>query len=107
MWADHDIFALPTWYEPYGLVFLEARAAGIPSLGRAAYAMPELLPSTAGRLIHPDGGFGAVAEALLAMSMDEEVFVSAEANADEVRAKHGWDSVADRIVSAISEAITT
>ena len=74
MWADHDIFALPTWYEPYGLVFLEARAAGVPSLGRDAYCMPELVPPSAGRLIPPTGGVEAVAEELLAISQDHDLF---------------------------------
>ena len=107
MWAEHDIFAMPTWYEPYGLVFLEARAAGVPALGRAAYAMPELVPESAGRLIPPAGGVDAVADELLAISKDEGLFASVAAESDAVRASCGWDSVADRLVKAIHDTITS
>lgn len=107
MWAAHDIFALPTWYEPYGLVFLEARAAGVPSLGRAAYAMPELVPASAGRLIPSAGGAEAVAEELLAISKDHDLFISVAAESNAVRANGGWDSVAARAANAIREVITS
>ncbi len=87
MWADHDIFALPTWYEPYGLVFLEARAAGVPSLGRDAYCMPELVPASAGRLIPSDWrSVEAVASELLAISQDPTCSPSVAADSDAVRA---------------------
>ena len=101
MWADHDIFALPTWYEPYGLVFLEARAAGLPSLGRAAYSMPELVPTSAGRLIPPAGGVEAVADELLSISKDHDLFASAAAGSDAVRVSGTWAEVAERTVDRI------
>lgn len=101
LWAEHDIFALPTWYEPYGLVFLEARAAGVPALGRASYCMPELVPDSAGRLIAPDGGVDAVAEALSAISTDESLFRSVAADADTVRAEQTWDAVGARVVDVV------
>ncbi|RHW23507.1 glycosyltransferase [Nocardioides immobilis] len=105
MWADHDIFAMPTWYEPYGLVFLEARAAGVPALGRAAYCMPELVPDSAGKLIAPEGGVDAVAEQLLAISEDCGLFVSAAEESDAVRAGRTWEAVADRVVRSIRDGI--
>ena len=97
LWADHDLFALPTWYEPFGLVFLEARAAGVPILARDAYCMPELVPEECGRLIPGDGGVDAVAEHLLSMSQDAELFASAAEAAERTRAQCTWDTVADRV----------
>lgn len=105
LWAEHDIFALPTWYEPYGLVFLEARAAGVPALGRDGYCMPELVPPSAGRLISPEGGADAVAESLLALSKDSRVFASAAAQADQVRAEWTWDTTANHVMQAIRGGI--
>jgi glycosyltransferase involved in cell wall biosynthesis len=107
LWADHDIFALPTWYEPYGKVFLEARAAGVPALGRAAYCMPELVPASAGRLIPRGGGVEAVAEELLAISKNHDLFASADADSDGVRTGGSWANVADRAVSSMRNAITS
>lgn len=101
IWAEHDIFAMPTWFEPYGLVFLEARAAAVPSLGRAAFCMPELVPPTAGRLIPEDGGVEAVAQQLFAISQDPELFESVAAEADDVCARYSWAGVAERTVTAV------
>lgn len=107
LWANHDIFALPTWYEPYGLVFLEARAAGVPSLGRDAYCMPELVPSSAGRLIPPAGALDDIAEGILAISQDHDLFASVSAESDSVRASGTWGAVADRALTGIRPAITS
>lgn len=105
LWAEHDVFAMPTWYEPYGLVFLEARAAGVPSLGRAAYCMPELVPASAGRLVPAGGGADAVAEQLLAMSRDRDLFVSVANDSDAVRAERTWATTADRVVRTIRDVV--
>lgn len=105
MWPDHDIFAMPTWYEPYGLVFLEARAAGVPSVGRDAFCMPELVPNTAGRLIPADGGVNELADSLLAVSQDSNLFAAVAADTDAVIAEYSWSKVAERAVLAVREAI--
>lgn len=106
MWAHHDIFALPTWYEPYGLVFLEARAAGVPILGRDNYCMPELIPSSAGRLIRQGGVAAEVAEGLSAISQDSGLFESAAAGSDSMRSSGTWAGVADRTVNGIRGVVT-
>lgn len=107
VWSEHDIFALPTWYEPYGKVFLEARAAGVPVLGRDAFCMPELVPAAAGRLISRTGGVAAVAEGLLAISTDADLFASAAASSAAARADFGWNNVATRTVGRIRQELTT
>jgi glycosyltransferase involved in cell wall biosynthesis len=105
LWREHDIFAMPTWYEPYGLVFLEARAAGLPSVGRDAFCMRELVPDTAGRLIPVNGGVEDVAESLLAISQDANLFEALAAGADSVAADHSWSRVAERTTLAVREAV--
>ena len=36
-------FCLPSLYEPYGLVLIEAMAHGIPCVGSAVQSIPEIL----------------------------------------------------------------
>lgn len=63
--ADCTCFALPSTGEGFGLVYLEALAAGRPCVGVRATAVPELLASEAGELAEP-GDIASLATALAA-----------------------------------------
>ena len=38
-----SVFCLPSLYEPFGVVFVEAMLAGLPCIGTSAWAMPEII----------------------------------------------------------------
>lgn len=69
LFADATVFALASRNEGFGMVFAEAMAAGIPVVGCAAGAVPEVVPPEAGILV-PIDDRNALARALRLMITD-------------------------------------
>ena len=43
IYADADVFIMPTHYDTFGLVYLEAMARGLPCIGTTQFATPEII----------------------------------------------------------------
>jgi glycosyltransferase involved in cell wall biosynthesis len=66
-WGEADIFVMPTRNEAFGLVYQEAAAAGLPAIGTAHNAVPEIvLDGETGLLVTP-GDISGLAGAMHAL----------------------------------------
>jgi len=72
LWREADVFALPTRGEAFGMVFQEAAAAGLPSIGTAINAIPEIVVDGESGILVPPGDVPALAEALTALVTSPE-----------------------------------
>jgi glycosyltransferase involved in cell wall biosynthesis len=65
-----DVFCLPSVQEGFGIVFLEAMAAGLPVVACRAAAIPELVEDGTTGVLVPSRNPGALAEALEGLLRD-------------------------------------
>lgn len=105
-YAQAGIFVLATRHEGYGMAYAEALAAGLPIVGCAVGAVPEVVPPVAGALVPPDDP-AAFAAALRTLLTNSDAYDTAAAGARAAVAKlPRWDESAAIIARAL-EGIDT
>jgi glycosyltransferase involved in cell wall biosynthesis len=66
-WQQADIFVMPTRNEAFGLVYQEAAAAGVPAIGTALNAIPEIVRGGESGMLVPAGDVDSLAGAMHAL----------------------------------------
>jgi glycosyltransferase involved in cell wall biosynthesis len=91
-------FVMPSHHEPSGIVFSEANAAGVPSIGTTVGGSGELI-GDAGRVVHPDDDDALLAAMRELADPDTAQRLSARARA---RSRlFTWENVAERLLRAL------
>lgn len=105
LFGQHDLMVMPSRFEAYGIVFLEARASGIPCIGRNAYAMPELIEPGRGGLLWDGAAVDTLAALILQALGDDRLQSHCVQDARRLAREHSWASVAARILSALERRL--
>jgi glycosyltransferase involved in cell wall biosynthesis len=89
---------LPSRHEPSGIVFSEANAAGVPSIGSTEGGSAELI-GDAGRIVHPDDDDGLLAA--MRELTDPATAQRLGRNARRRSRLFTWEAVAERLLRAL------
>ncbi|MDG4765664.1 glycosyltransferase family 4 protein [Solwaraspora sp. WMMD406] len=101
-----DATVVPSLYEPFGMVALEAAAAGAPLAVSATGGLAEIVePGVTGMRFQPQDSHG-LAEAVHALLVDE-VFARRVARAarQQVIRRYGWSTIAAQTAAAYATAV--
>lgn len=98
-----SIFCLPSVQEGFGIVFLEAMAAGLPIVATTAAAIPEVVPHGRAGVLIPPGDVPALAAALIELLEHPALREEYGAYGREYVERYDWSHVACRFLSAVTE----
>lgn len=105
LYAKASVFCMPSTFEAFGIVFIEAMAHGVPVIGTNRMAMKEFIrPGLNGFLLEKDDP-ALLAEILSeALSNPERLKRMGDA-ARNVAAEYTWPKVVDRMLAGIGQAL--
>jgi glycosyltransferase involved in cell wall biosynthesis len=97
-----DLFVHPTLHETYGMVVAEALARGMPVIGSATGAIPNLVGAEAGLLVTPRD-IDALTRALSCVLDDAALRERLAAGARRVRDRlRTWEDAADGMAAVLA-----
>jgi glycosyltransferase involved in cell wall biosynthesis len=106
VYADADLFVWPAINEAYGLVLLEAQAAGLPVVAGRTGGVPDIVADGKTGLLTPEGDDEAFAAALLRLLDNPDLRTRmGSAAANKAAADHGFASAQDRLQTIIDAAL--
>lgn len=98
-----DVFCMPSYFEAYGLVFIEALTYGLPCIGRDAYEMPYFIEENeTGHLIKTDD-INELADKIDDLLGNRRISQNVHDRRYEYLKEYSWDSVAKRIKEIICD----
>jgi phosphatidylinositol alpha-1,6-mannosyltransferase len=98
-----DVFALPAInagdkFEGFGLVYLEANAAGLPAIGTLDCGAEDAIRDGETGYLVPQNDVDATADALIKLLRDPSLRIRMGASAKAYAQSQGWDAIARRVL---------
>ena len=105
LYAEHDLFVMPSRFEGFGIALVEALSHGLPCVARNAYAMPEIVrPGVNGDLVGTESP-DELARVIAAVLEDDAVYATTARQADEVRRHYTWQRAAQDVLTAAAKTV--
>ena len=98
-----DIFCMPSYFEAYGLVFIEALTYGLPCLGRNAYEMPYFIQDGETGLLIEDDNLDEVVRKIKKLLTCQYFKDNVRRQKEWYIKEYSWETVAQRIKNIINK----
>ena len=97
LYSLSDVFVLPSIYEPFGIVLLEAMACGTACIGTRVGGIPEVIKDrSTGYLVEPESCLG-IADAIASLYHDpEKRKIMGKKGRERVKSLFDWSNIAKR-----------
>ena len=102
-----DIFCMPSYFEAYGLIFIEALTYGLPCIGRNAFEMPNFIQEGETGYLINDDNVEVLSEKMNDLLKNKRIKENVKNKKNYFIQEYSWDSVAQRIIKAINEISRT
>lgn len=104
-YARADLLVLPSLFEPFGIVLLEAMAAGLPVVASNVGGIPEVVEEGATALLVPPGDPHGLAEALQRVASDDALRREMGRRGRTRVQAFSWAGLVPRIMRVYDEAL--
>lgn len=103
-YMNASVFVMPSLYEPYGVVFLEAMAHGLPCIGADNCAMPEIIDHGKTGFLVPPADPDLLSERIIELLKDL-ILAKQMGNNGYKKVVEGftWNCVAQKVVEALQK----
>jgi starch synthase len=108
LYAGATVFAMPSIFEPFGLVAVEAMSFGIPVVTTRQMATPEIIQDGVTGLLVEPGDVQGLAAALIEMLRNPDAAARlGAAGRRDVMSRFTWDAVVDRMAPVLNRLQTS
>jgi len=104
---SHDVLVLPSLFEGFGLVILEAMAQGTPVITTDHTAGPDVIENGIDGFIVPIRSAEAITEKLDMLASDRERLMAMKSLAKQKAASRGWETYRQRLVEVAREVMAS
>lgn len=104
---SHDVLVLPSLFEGFGLVILEAMAQGTPVITTDHTAGPDVIADGTDGFVVPIRSGKAIAEKLDLLARDSGQLMSMKEAAKKKAQSHGWENYRQRLVEVAREVMAS
>ena len=98
-----DIFCMPSYFEAYGLVFIEALSFGLPCIGRNRYEMPYFIEEGKNGYLIEDDNAELLAEKMGNLLCNTAIQERVKSMREYYLKQYSWENVATKIKDAIDK----